>query len=130
MGIEEARLVDPGRVPQEFFCSICTELATDPCVTRCCANMFCTECMSQLMGGPSAAKVEPMCPSCREPLAGDTIKELCNSDDALLWRIYGHIRVRCLKRDCFWEGELSDMKEHDAQCVVRFVARHTLVSLI
>jgi len=86
--------------PVEFTCQVCKEIVTNPVMHGPCGDIFCEECVNELV----------FCPSC---------KTKCKSSDfgpvpKALIRQIGKLKVKC--DVCGETMSLADFETHDKKC--------------
>jgi len=105
-----------------FECPLCNGVAWQPKVTMCCQKVFCGHCLDSLLLNSTA------CPQCHTSLVvsdGSTggcseqrVKKLDRNStgvQAVLWRVYGNLRVHC-ENECGWIGNILSYSEHQQRC--------------
>ncbi len=97
-------------IPDDFICSICMTLPTEPWVTPC-DHVFCGLCIFE------ALYQNEICPIDRQPCTHSTIKRL----SGLSRRVWSGIQVKCggHENGCAWRGSISDYEAHARNCTVR-----------
>merc|ERR1719221_1754157 len=108
-----------------FECPLCAGVAWQPKVTMCCQKVFCGHCLDGLM------QKSTLCPQCHTSLVvrdGSTggcseqcVKKLDRTStgvQAVLWRVYGNLRIRC-GQDCGWTGNILSYSDHLPGCWAR-----------
>ena len=86
MGIPSCRFVD--RSHDQFTCTICLDVASNPVAITDCEHVFCLSCI----GSDQIAK----CPTCQAPFTEPKWSELKGA----LKRIYYDLNVKCLNPSC------------------------------
>eukprot|EP00403_Amphidinium_massartii_P002901 CAMPEP_0178371076 /NCGR_PEP_ID=MMETSP0689_2-20121128/637_1 /TAXON_ID=160604 /ORGANISM="Amphidinium massartii, Strain CS-259" /LENGTH=1737 /DNA_ID=CAMNT_0019990929 /DNA_START=15 /DNA_END=5229 /DNA_ORIENTATION=- len=106
-----------------FKCLLCNGVVWLPKLTTCCNKVFCTSCLDEWL------LCNNFCPKCPTPLAvrdGSTgscgeqrvrkIDRNATGVHAVLWRVYGSLKVRCQRADCGWTGQIANYEEHMVAC--------------
>jgi hypothetical protein len=88
-------------IPESLKCAICMNVVDPPVKTKC-SHIFCKKCIYEWVS------VNPTCPVDRTPLS---IKEVIQIDD-FVKRLIGDFKVKCIEKDCKWEGQCSNWKDH------------------
>jgi len=120
--ISIGQLVSTDGSTSMFECPLCNGVSWNPKVTMCCQKVFCGRCLDDLL------QTQTTCPQCHTSLVdsdGGTggcsdqrVKKLDRNStgvQAVLWRVYGNLRVRC-EHDCGWTGNIQSYSEHTASC--------------
>ena len=120
--ISIGQLVSTDGSTSMFECPLCNGVSWNPKVTMCCQKVFCGRCLDSLL------QTQTTCPQCHTSLVdsdGGTggcndqwVKKLDRNStgvQAVLWRVYGNLRVRC-EHDCGWTGNIQSYSEHMASC--------------
>jgi len=107
-----------------FKCALCCCLARRPKITTCCQQVFCGPCFDQWLQRSDA------CPNCQMPaIVGDgstggcgeqRVKKLDHHStgvQAVLWRVYSNLRVRCAQGRCLWVGDVLSYEQHCRECI-------------
>ena len=91
------------RVPDKFYCSICTKVLRDPHLTECCGQHFCKSCLKHWFKKES----KTTCPHCRH----ENFIHILNK---ALKREIDELEIQCTKQGvgCPWVGELSSLQAH------------------
>ena len=94
-------------LPQKYICSVCTSLASDPHLTACCGQEFCTDCLKKW----EQSSQQLTCPHCREVGYVHIL-------DKQAKREIEELKVACTHQSlgCTWEGQLSGIKAHSNDC--------------
>lgn len=107
-----------------FKCALCGCLARRPKITTCCQQVYCGPCFDQWLQRSDS------CPNCQMPaIVGDgstggcgeqRVKKLDHNStgvQAVLWRVYSNLRVRCAHRNCIWVGDMVSYEQHCRECL-------------
>lgn len=106
-----------------FECPLCTGLSRQPKIAMCCQKVFCGQCFDRWLRNSNS------CPSCQAAVVlrdGSTggctessVRKLDRTStgvQAVLWRVYGSIRIRCTHEQCSWTGNIFKYPDHLAAC--------------
>lgn len=87
--------------PDDLQCSICLLVLSEPQLTSCCGNHFCSACVKQ-----TQAENRP-CPLCNSPTFSTML-------DKYFVRKVRELKVACPQKDsgCPWIGSLGEMERH------------------
>jgi len=106
-----------------FKCSLCNGVARHPKVTMCCQKVFCGPCLDRWL---QSSMVTPCCNTTMVTPDGSTggsneqrVKKLDRNSagvQAVLWRVYGNLRLRCASHGCAWTGDIFSYEEHIGVC--------------
>lgn len=106
-----------------FKCSLCSGVARYPKVTMCCQKVFCGPCLDRWL---QTSMATPCCHTSMIALDGSTggcseqrVKKLDRNSagvQAVLWRVYGNLRLRCANHGCPWTGDIFSYEEHYNIC--------------
>ena len=91
------------KVPEKYYCSICTKVLRDACLTVCCRQHFCNFCLTKWLNqGPLHT-----CPHCRAV----GFQSVLNKEKI---REIKELRIRCTHRGkgCEWVGQLGTLDKH------------------
>ena len=110
--VDEGRLhvssfVDP--LPDFLKCEMCDDVLTDPCLTDCCDQSYCRNCIEQV--------TSKKCPHCHEKF--DQLKQDLKSS-----RIIQDQEIKCpyhIYNKCSWTGFNENISEHLQTCQYRIV---------
>ena len=94
----------------DFFCPVCTNLLTEPFLTRC-GHYICRMCRDRLLHTSQGS-----CPSCRE---SDMLKSA--RINKYFQRKVNSLQVRCCnyKEGCIWVGEINYLHDHlEQRCCI------------
>lgn len=106
MGIRTNRFID--RLHEQFFCTICLDVSTDPVVLNDCDHIFCLQCIRK--------KNSTTCPTCRLDLKTPPWKEMTGS----IKRVYLDLVIRCLNPQCKEQLKIDTFQDHDKNCSMSF----------
>ena len=97
--MEEFDFVDG--LPDEYSCTICLCLLSNPHLTTCCGHHFCKDCIFKV------AQTNKPCPMCKTEGFVAVV-------DKSLERKIRSLCVRCTfhRNGCSWKGELRELVEH------------------
>ncbi|CAG0902594.1 unnamed protein product [Cyprideis torosa] len=96
------RLVSPP--PEEFTCSICTELLFDPVEISICDHLFCRKCVTDWL------KRSRTCPECRTPA---TFLREANRN---LRNFLANLSVHCPEEFCDDIVTIAELEQHVKTC--------------
>ena len=105
-GYEDERFQHP--VGRGFHCCICTNVIKDPVMCSPNEHLFCRACITQHL------KNSQTCPTCREPLTVETLKQASRTVTNLLYEL--KIRCQFFDRGCTQFVELENLESHEADC--------------
>ena len=105
-GYEDERFQHP--VGRGFHCCICTNVIKDPVMCSPNEHLFCRACITQHL------KNSKTCPTCREPLTIETLKQASRTVTNLLYEL--KIRCQFFDRGCTLFVELGNLESHEADC--------------
>ena len=105
-GYEDERFQHP--VGRGFHCCICTNVIKDPVMCSPNEHLFCRACITQHL------KNSRTCPTCREPLTVETLKQASRNVTNLLYEL--KIRCQFFDRGCTQFFELENLESHEADC--------------
>ena len=105
-GYEDERFQHP--VGRGFHCCICTNVIKDPVMCSPNEHLFCRACITQHL------KNSKTCPTCREPLTIETLKQASRNVTNLLYEL--KIRCQFFDRGCTLFVELGNLESHEADC--------------
>ena len=105
-GYEDERFQHP--VGRGFHCCICTNVIKDPVMCSPNEHLFCRVCITQHL------KNSKTCPTCREPLTVETLKQASRTVTNLLYEL--KIRCQFFDRGCTRFVELENLESHEADC--------------
>jgi len=119
-----------------FKCLLCNSIAWHPKITMCCQRVFCGPCLDQWLQTSAA------CPQCQaQVLVGDGSTGGCGEQrvkrldqhstgvQAVLWRVYGNLRVRCA-HSCGWSGDVFSYEQHVKGCRAGMASPKEVSSLV
>ena len=105
-GYEDERFQHP--VGRGFHCCICTNVIKDPVMCSPNEHLFCRACITRHL------KNSKTCPTCREPLTVETLKQASRNVTNLLYEL--KIRCQFFARGCTQFVELGNLESHEADC--------------
>ena len=105
-GYEDERFQHP--VGRGFHCCICTNVIKDPVMCSPNEHLFCRVCITQHL------KNSQTCPTCREPLTVETLKQASRNVTNLLYEL--KIRCQFFDRGCTQFVELENLESHETDC--------------
>ena len=105
-GYEDERFQHP--VGRGFHCCICTNVIKDPVMCSPNEHLFCRACITQHL------KNSRTCPTCREPLTVETLKQASRTVTNLLYEL--KIRCQFFARGCTQFVELENLERHEVDC--------------
>ena len=105
-GYEDERFQHP--VGRGFHCCICTNVIKDPVMCSPNEHLFCRACITQHL------KNSRTCPTCREPLTVETLKQASRNVTNLLYEL--KIRCQFFTRGCTQFVELENLESHEVDC--------------
>ena len=105
-GYEDERFQHP--VGRGFHCCICTNVIKDPVMCSPNEHLFCRACITQHL------KNSKTCPTCREPLTIETLKQASRNVTNLLYEL--KIQCQFFDRGCTLFVELGNLESHEADC--------------
>ena len=105
-GYEDERFQHP--VGRGFHCCICTNVIKDPVMCSPNEHLFCRVCITRHL------KNSQTCPTCREPLTVETLKQASRTVTNLLYEL--KIRCQFFDRGCAQFVELENLESHEADC--------------
>ena len=105
-GYEDERFQHP--VGRGFHCCICAHVIKDPVMCSPNEHLFCRACITQHL------KNSRTCPTCREPLTVETLKQASRNVTNLLYEL--KIRCQFFARGCTQFVELENLESHEADC--------------
>jgi len=102
----QRNFLNPERVSEFLFCSICNEIFNNPLRLDCC-HTFCYNCLKTLR------KNSNKCPICNKKIIDSLI-----SRDLLAFNIINDLEVFCNNENigCPWKGKLSEIENHLKVC--------------
>lgn len=106
MGIPSDRFKD--KMHEEFLCTVCLDVASDPVVVNDCEHIFCRECID--VGQISR------CPTCQGSLKVPKWRDLSGA----IKRCYLGLVVKCLDPSCKQILDVETYASHDNVCEVTF----------
>ncbi|KAH0487269.1 MAG: hypothetical protein KVP17_002576 [Porospora cf. gigantea B] len=108
MGVSRELAVNP--VSDELVCSICRDIIERP-VQTVCNHLFCQKCLTSWMAQSAT------CPIDHHRLAEGDVMRL-QDVSTVMFRLYSSTKVKCPRHTiCPWVGCLSDLKEHQRECM-------------
>jgi len=123
--IEMSQLVSTDGTTAMFKCSLCNGVARSPKATMCCQKVFCGPCLDRCL------QTTMVMPCCHASVAAEydstggcneqRVKKLDRNSagvQAVLWRVYGNLRLRCANPGCMWTGDIFSYEDHCAVCSV------------
>ena len=89
--------------PDRVICKICHLPSREPYLSVCCGYIFCKCCMNNV----KASAIANVCPVCRD-------EEFVTVPNKQIDREIKELHIYCSnnKKDCKWQGELSDINSH------------------
>ena len=105
-GYEDERFQHP--VGRSFHCCICANVFKDPVMCSPNEHLFCRACITRHL------KNSQKCPTCREPLTVETLKQASRTVTNLLDEL--QIRCKFFERGCTQVVELANLESHEADC--------------
>ena len=99
-----------GDPPNKYICHICTLPARDPHQVTCCYNIYCNVCLLALkVKGQNGF----ICPTCRQPLAGNYFKDGRADREIRCLEVYCNNRMG---KGCPWVGTVANIESHLFVC--------------
>jgi len=108
--------------PEYSRCSVCRLVLRDPVLIITCGHKFCSPCFVRLKYHCSSTTVAAMSPEEDAKLCCPIDRNIIDVTKVCkefgLQRTIGCLKVKCgnLLQGCLWQGELSDLEEHEQQC--------------
>ncbi len=92
-------------IPDRFNCNICTSVLTEPELSVCCGQHYCSSCLKQWF----VKQRKESCPHCRAE--GSKFQHVLNRSVS---SEINQLKVQCSNsgQGCTWTGELGDLKTH------------------
>lgn len=106
MGIPTNRFID--RLHEQFVCTICLDVSTNPVVMNDCDHIFCLGCV--------ITNNSTTCPTCRVELKTPPWKEMTGS----IKRVYLDLVIKCLNPRCMQRLKVDTFQDHDKNCPTSF----------
>ena len=101
-------------------CCICLEVARDPKQEEGCGKLFCSGCIEELeedSSCPTCSVTEPRYFKDKKSELNKVIIIIClYSVLTLGHREIQALGVRCVERDCGWEGTVGTLEDHMTKC--------------
>lgn len=106
MGIPSCRFVD--RHHDQFTCTICLDVASNPVAVTDCDHIFCLACID--------SDQFEKCPTCQSAFKETKWSGLKGT----LKRIYYDLNMKCLNPSCDQPLTTSNYEDHDENCPITF----------
>ena len=99
------------KVPEEFNCSICTNVLDEPVLTECCGQHFCKNCLENWFEKGPGQKRNKTCPTCRS-------EDIAFIKSLHLKRKISNLKIYCPNRTkgCSQQLSLGTLDSHLATC--------------
>ena len=96
--------------PEDLVCAVCQHVAHRVCQMNCCGGLFCKECLESLV---ESNKKKLQCPGCSA--TGDVGTWFA---DRRSEKQVKALKICCpsAEQGCEWEGKLSELDAHVADC--------------
>ncbi len=106
MAAKEVNYEFVDKVPEYHYCTICTNILTDPVLTECCGQLFCDGCLKKWL------QKQKTCPHCREI-------NFVSIKDKRMKRAIDSLKVYCPNRSkgCDKITALGECNQHLEKCL-------------